>query len=148
MGRRNESQVRGNSIAAARAAFVAALGNGDATAAAAVYAKEARLLPPAAEVVAGRDGIEAFWQAGIESGISAVALDAFEVTQSDSVAYEIGSYELRLAPPDGEPVVDRGKYLLLHERQTDGSWLRAVEMFNPDSGGSPHRAALRSKEER
>jgi hypothetical protein len=42
---------------------------------------------------------------------------------------------LRREPAESGPVVDRGKYLLVHERQDDGSWRRAVEMFNPDAAG-------------
>jgi hypothetical protein len=28
-------------------------------------------------------------------------------------------------------VVDSGTYVLVHERQDDGTWRRAVEMFSP-----------------
>src|SRR5438132_9607500 len=87
-------------VATARAAFVAALQSGDAKAASAVYTKEARLLPPAADVVHGRAAIEAFWQAGIESGITAVELESLELVPHGRLAHEIGRYALRLEPPD------------------------------------------------
>jgi ketosteroid isomerase-like protein len=120
-------------IAETRDAFVAALGRGDARAASAVYADEARLLPPAAELVTGRIAIEAFWQAGIDSGITAVELESLELVRHGGLAHEIGGYALRLEPSDRETVVDRGKYLLVHARQADGSWRRLVEMFSPDA---------------
>jgi uncharacterized protein (TIGR02246 family) len=120
-------------IDAARARFSAALERGDAQEAAAVYADDARLLPPSAELLQGRGAIEAFWRAGLDAGVSGVELETVELERGGSLAYEIGRYALRLRPAEGGTVVDRGKYILVHARQKDGSWRRAVEMFNPDS---------------
>lgn len=130
---RERGRARGGAIADTRTAFVAALERGDATAAACVYADDATLLPPSAELLEGRDAIEAFWSAGVAAGISGVELDSLRLRREGGLAYEIGRYELRLRPPDGDTVVDRGKYVLVHARQADGSWLRVVEMFNPDA---------------
>lgn len=129
-------------LAEARAAFLAALRRGDARAASALYAERARLLAPSAEVMEGREAIARFWQAGLEAGLSEVELEALELEPHDGVAYELGRYALRLEPAEGGSVVDRGKYALVHERQDDGTWLRAVETFNPDApparaGGRP-----------
>lgn len=114
------------------AAFAAALAAGDARAAARAYASQATLLAPFAEVFRGREAIEAFWRAGVASGVAAVDLKPLELERRDDLAYEIGRYRLRVETADGS-VVDRGKYVLVHERQPDGSWLRAVETFNPDA---------------
>lgn len=130
-------------IGETRAAFVAALKDGDAKAASHVYADEARLLAPSAELIQGREAIEAFWRAGLEAGISEVELEALELERQGRLAYEIGRYALRLEPTDGGTVVDRGKYVLVHERQPDGSWRRAVEMFNPE--GPPASTGGRGK---
>ena len=127
-------------LAENRASFVAALAGGDAKAAAAVYAANARLLAPSAELLRGSEAIEAFWRAGLEAGIRSAELEAVELDRRESLAYEIGRYALRLEPAEGGTVVDRGNYLLVHERQGDGSWRWAVEMFNPDS--SPAAAGV------
>jgi len=119
-------------IAAGRAVFVSALGRGDAHAASAVYAADARLLPPSAALIRGRPQIAAFWQAGVDAGVAAVELDALELQLRGGLAYEIGRYTFRLRPTDGQTLIDHGHYVLLHERQSDGSWQRAVEMFTPD----------------
>jgi ketosteroid isomerase-like protein len=124
--------VDDGAIARTRADFVAALQGGDAATASAVYADDAQLLAPSAELFAGREAIAAFWQAGVEAGIAGIELEELTLNGSETVAWEIGRYALRLEPVEGCPVVDRGKYLLVHERQEDGVWLRAVEMFNPD----------------
>ena len=134
-------------IAEARAAFVTALGDGDAAAVTRLYVDGARLLAPSAELFDGREAIARFWQAGVAAGVRAVELDVLELERHDGVAYEIGRYALRLRT-DGGTVVDRGKYVLVHERQRDGAWLRAVETFNPDQpparvDGRPEEGEIR-----
>jgi uncharacterized protein (TIGR02246 family) len=131
--------VDDSAIAKARADFVAALQSGDVAAASAVYTDDAQLLAPSAELFQGREAIASFWQAGLQAGIAAVELEELRLERSEGVAWEIGEYALRLEPADGAAVIDRGKYLHVHERQNDGSWRWAVEMFNPD--GPPARAA-------
>jgi len=131
MNGQQDSRVLDDAIGQTRAAFVEALEGGDAPAAAALYADTARLLPPSAEPMEGRRAIEAFWQAGIDSGIAEVELESRELRGFDGIAYEIGRYALRLRNADGGMVVDSGHYLLLHARQPDGTWRRAVEMFSP-----------------
>jgi ketosteroid isomerase-like protein len=134
-----------DAIAGTRAGFVAALMRGDAAAASVAYADDARLLPPSAELIQGREAIKAFWEAGLEAGISAVELETLKLEATGAFAYEIGRYVLRLDPHDGAPVIDRGKYVLVHARQEDGSWRWVVEMFNPDT---PPTAARDAKEGR
>jgi uncharacterized protein (TIGR02246 family) len=119
-------------IAATRAAFIAAIADGDAGSASAVYAPEATLVPPASTRLHGRDAIENFWAAGLKSGVSRVDLAADEVRGDGWLTYELGRYAIELEPADGKRVMERGTYLLIHERDGTGSWRRAIEMFNPD----------------
>jgi ketosteroid isomerase-like protein len=127
-------------IAAARAAFVAALQRGDHVAAGAFYTDDARLLAPSAELLTGRDAIARFWRAGLEAGVEAVELECehVDLEAGGATAFEIGRYVLRLQPAGGPAIVDRGKYLLVHRCEPDGVWRRAVETFNPD--GDAHVA--------
>lgn len=122
-----------DAIAASHETFEQAVREGNAAAAAAVYERGARLLPPVAAPLEGREAIASYWQAGVDAGLVEAALDAREVRRFDGVAYEVGRYSLRLEPADGTTVVDRGAYVLVHVRQDDGSWLWTVEMFNPDA---------------
>jgi ketosteroid isomerase-like protein len=127
-----------------KAAFADAIRHGDTGVAAAAYTKTARLLAPSADLIEGRDSIEAFWQAGLDAGVVDVDFKAVAVQRRDRVAYEVGRYVLQLRPAAGETVVDRGTYVLVLEQQADGSWRRAVEMFNPEAQPAPpdgtHRA--------
>src|SRR5207249_4760665 len=83
-------------IARARAEFVEALRGGDAAAASAVYADDAKLLAPSADVFAGRAAIAAFWRAGLDAGISGIELDELTTGGGEGVAWEIGRYALHL----------------------------------------------------
>ena len=116
----------------AQASFLAALDRRDAKGAAAAYAPDAQLLPPFADVMAGRDAIEAFWQAGLDTGLSAVEFESLKIERADRIAYEVGRYAMHVHPADGGSVAERGTYVLVHQRQDDGSWRRAVEMFGPE----------------
>jgi uncharacterized protein (TIGR02246 family) len=118
-----------------RTAFAAAIRRGDAVAAASIYADDATLLAPAADVVRGRPAIERFWQTGLETGITEVELEALDVQHSGEIAFEVGRYALRVAPESGMPVVDRGRYLIVHRVGSDGHWRRAAEMFSSDAEG-------------
>lgn len=120
-----------------RLAFAAALQIGDANAAAAIYAEDATLLPPASEPLRGRPAIERFWQTGVETGIQQVELVVLDLHRRGDVVFEVGQYTLHLAPESGRPVVDRGRYLVVHRIEADGRWRRAAEMFSPDQPPGP-----------
>jgi ketosteroid isomerase-like protein len=120
------------SITASRAAFVEAFQNADPLAAASVYADEAKLFAPWAELVRGRAAIESFWRTGVDMGLHDVELEAIELHGDSALAYEIGRYVLRLTAPRDIELIDRGMYVLVLERQPDGIWRRAVEVFNPE----------------
>lgn len=135
MDERGDSGAAEPFAAAAGRTFVDGIRLGDATAAAAAYAVGARLIAPSTEVIEGRPGIEAFWQAGIDAGIRDIDREPLAFHGHGSVAFEIGRYTIRLRPAEGGCVVDHGKYLLVHERDDDSAWRWAVEMFSPD--GAP-----------
>ncbi len=105
----------------------------DATSAAATYAEDARLLPPLVDLIEGRDQILAFWQAGVDSGITRVDLEALDCKELGALAYELGRYSISTdaAEPGTTRVVERGRYITVHQL-IDGHWQRAVEMFTSD----------------
>jgi ketosteroid isomerase-like protein len=120
-----------DAIGEARAAFVAALRRRDPGAVAELYGDDAHLIAPDVEPVRGRADVAAFWRAGIASGITDVELDPDDVEITATIAWEVGRYALWLALEGGEPVVDRGRYLLIYAPDAAG-WRRAAEMFRPD----------------
>jgi ketosteroid isomerase-like protein len=133
VGESSQTTQTDPAIAAARAAFSNAIGRGDTKAAAAVYSVAASLVAPSADLIEGRDSIEAFWRAGIDSGVAAVELEAVRVEHQDRLAYELGRYVFRIRSGPQGLAVDRGRYVLVLERRNDGSWCRTVEMFSPEA---------------
>ena len=107
-----------------------ALARGDAAAAALLYADDGRLLTSASELLSGRAEIEEYWRAGIAFGLSRLEVTPIELRVTGRIAIEIGRYAIALATAD---VAERGKYVVLHRLQPDGTWRRGVDVFNPRS---------------
>jgi len=111
--------------------FAAALNAGDATAAAALYTEDAVLIPPGEPIVRGRPAIEDYWRGAIESGGSRdVSVETMDASSAGSLGYETGSFVLTVDGPDGEPLVDRGRYVELLRRESDGTWRSTHGIWN------------------
>jgi ketosteroid isomerase-like protein len=117
-------------IDASNVRFMEELARGDAVAAAAVYAEGAILLPPTGEVIRGRKAIQNFWGSGIEIGVRSVELQRLEHSEAARLLYEVGRYRMLVQRAEHEPKLEQGAYVLLHRQDPDGSWRRAVDMFN------------------
>jgi ketosteroid isomerase-like protein len=117
-------------IDAGNGRFLEELARGDAAAAAAAYAEHAILLPPNGDVIRGRKAIESFWRSGIEIGVRMVELEALERQDAERLVYEVGRYRMLFEADDAKPKLERGAYVVLHRQEPDGSWRRAVDMFN------------------
>jgi ketosteroid isomerase-like protein len=120
-------------VKATNDAFADAIARGDAAAAAAVYAEDARLLPPGAEPLAGRTAAERFWRGEIDAGVCGLELETLELEQRGDTAIEVGRYVLASARPRAEATTDRGKYVVIHKRQADGSWKWGIDIFNSNA---------------
>ena len=58
---------------------------------------------------------------------------AFDLAgKSGEMARVSGTYELTKNDASGKPINDRGKYLEVWEKQTDGNWKCAADMWNSD----------------
>jgi ketosteroid isomerase-like protein len=116
----------------ARSALARAVAVGDASGVSALYTEDAWLLAPAATPIRGSNAIERYWQTGVDAGVRELALKPVAIATHHDVAYELGRYALAIES-EGQKFAGHGDYVLVHERQDDGSWLWAVEMFNPDA---------------
>jgi ketosteroid isomerase-like protein len=133
-----------NEILAGTAALVTALEQGDVVAAGGVYSDAARLLAASAELIQGRAEIEAYWRAGIDLGLSGLAFESRVLEAIGGGVLELGRYAVSVQGESSASPVERGSYLVLHTQASDGSWRRAVEVFNPDE---PQPARRHSKRE-
>lgn len=107
--------------------MVRGLAQADAAVVASVYAPDARLLPPGMDVQTG-EAIQRYWQVPVDAGLRYAHIDTVSYEAHVDLAVEEGRWELR-ASADA-PVMDAGKFLIVHRRQPDGGWRYAMDMFN------------------
>jgi ketosteroid isomerase-like protein len=119
-------------IQEATATLVRSLEDGDASSAVRVYSDDARMLVPAGELLRGRAEIEAYWRAGIALGLSAVAFERQVLAAVAGSVVEIGRYAVAVKVARSGRITDRGTYLVIHTQVADGSWRRAVDVFDAD----------------
>jgi ketosteroid isomerase-like protein len=96
-----------------------------------IYTRDARILPPGAEMISGREAIKKFWTDLVQSAnaISAV-LASVDVMPAGDGAVEIGKATLTIAP-QGAPAQVEAKYVV-YWRQEDGRWKWHVDIWNPN----------------
>ena len=109
--------------------FIEAFNKGDAAAVAKMYTVDARVLPPNAEMVTGRAGIQTFWQGAITAGLKMVSLETEHVQTQGNLAIEVGRYTTTIPGAGGVTTTDKGKYVVVWKRE-GRSWRLAVDIFN------------------
>ena len=115
-------------VEAGESRWLAAFNSGDAAGVAAQYTSDARLMAPGAETISGRDGIEAFTKEFVATGAK-LAFTLQSVHESADLCASIGTYLMTFP---GDAPEDRGKFIEVWTRQSDGSWLIADDIFNSD----------------
>jgi ketosteroid isomerase-like protein len=97
----------------------------------AMHTEDAVIMPPNMPLIQGREAIQAWNEAS--PPITAFNLTCVEIDGRGDLAYVRGVYtltmELKGAP---QPIQDTGKFLDILQKQEDGSWLIAVDIFNSD----------------
>jgi len=99
----------------------------------AAYSDGAIVLPPNAPAVTTREAIRKTW-ADLLGSVNSISWkpDRIEVAASGDMAYITGSYEMAMKDASGSITTDRGKYLAVFEKQSDGSWKCGADMFSSD----------------
>jgi ketosteroid isomerase-like protein len=96
-----------------------------------VYTVGARILPPGAPMLEGRENIKAFWRGAMESlDVRAVKLETVDFEEAGEAGIEIGRATLEFNAPGSSPAVM--KYVVVW-KQEDGAWKWAVDIWNPAS---------------
>ncbi len=106
--------------------FSAAFAAQDAAALAALYTARAQLLPPNSDFIIGREAIQTFWQGVMDAGVAVATLTIEEAMGTDSMAVEVGRYEMSTA--DGS-TIDEGKYIVWWQR-TPAGWRLHRDIWN------------------
>ena len=99
------------------------------------YAPDASVYPPGMPVANG--------SAAIRAALTPMAqLPGFalqwsptkaDMSVSGDLGYTAGSYALTMNDPTGKPSIERGKYIEVWKKQSDGSWKVIEDIFNADT---------------
>ena len=112
------------------AQVMAAFKAGDAAAIASHYTETAKMLPPDATEVAGREAIQDLWQGWLDDGLKDLTLEAIEVEASGDLAYEIGSFSMQAPAENNTMITATGNYVVVWKRGADGNWRLHVDTWN------------------
>jgi ketosteroid isomerase-like protein len=116
--------------------FTARVLRADWTAASNMYSTDARFMPPNQPAVVGRPAIDAWMHAFPPVKTFVITVDT--IVGSGDIAYTNGHYTMSIQPAGAPaPMTDKGKFLEVHMRQADGSWLNVSDMFNSDLAPMP-----------
>jgi ketosteroid isomerase-like protein len=102
------------------------------------YSDDATVLPPNAPAATTKEAFRKVWQDGLASVTSLTwKATRVEVAKSGDMAYVSGTYEATMNDASGKPMTERGKYLEVWEKQTDGKWKCGADAWNSDLPASP-----------
>jgi uncharacterized protein (TIGR02246 family) len=121
-------------IDSVRNQYAATWRTGNAEQLAALYAPDALVLYPNQPAIVGQAAIATYFKGFFDE----FAQDLFELTSEEiqvagTWAFDRGTVRWRGIPrAGGDPVEDNGKYLVILQRQPDGTWRVARDMDNSD----------------
>ena len=103
------------------------------------YDEQASILMPNTPIVTGREESRTAWEQmfAIPGFHLAPRTTRIEVARSGELAYAQGTYEFSANDPEGKPVNDRGKFVVVWKKQTDGAWKIAADIWNSDRPPAP-----------
>jgi ketosteroid isomerase-like protein len=109
----------------------------------AYYSDDAIVLPPNATSAATKETIRKVWKDILATSGIVITWKPAKVRlgKSGEMAWVNGAYELSMNDASGKPANDQGKYLEVWEKQPDGNWKCAADMWNSDLAGPAPTAA-------
>ena len=98
-----------------------------------IYTANARILPPGAAMVSGRQAIKEFWSNLIQSvNAKSAVLTSVDVIPAGDGVVEIGSAKLTVQP-QGQAATEMDVKYVVYWRQEDGRWKWDVDIWNTNS---------------
>lgn len=101
----------------------------DADALTEIYSDDAVWFVPGAPAIQGRTAITEVWKNVIGPGGSTLRVNIGELQESGDWAYEAGTFTT--TSPEGT-LANSGKYLVIWQRQSDGTWKTHRDLFHWD----------------
>lgn len=98
-----------------------------------IYTRDARILPPGAPMISGREAIKKFWSEMVQSAnATGVLLTAVDVLLAGDCAVEIGKATLTVEPP-GQSATQIEMKFVVYWREEDGRWKWHIDIWNLNS---------------
>lgn len=98
-----------------------------------IYTADARILPPGAPMVAGRESIKQFWKDLVNGAhATSAVLSSVDVMEAGDGIVEIGRAVLTLEPPNQPAAQMEAKYVVFW-REEDGDWKWHVDIWNSNA---------------
>ena len=97
-----------------------------------LYSTDALVLRSNLPPIRGAASVREFFFASLEAGLGEVALDPVRVEISGDLAHEVGRYTALVPGTAGKRREERGKYLWVFERQSEGEWKLVSECWCSD----------------
>jgi ketosteroid isomerase-like protein len=103
------------------------------------YSSDAFVLPPNAPIATTKDAIKKLWGDLLASPGLVISWKAtkVEVAKSGDLGFVSGTYEIKMNDASGNPTNDKGKYVEVWEKQSDGKWKCGTDTWNSDLPASP-----------
>jgi uncharacterized protein (TIGR02246 family) len=98
------------------------------------YAEDGAIFVPNEPVAMGKPAVRVEWTKLTSNPGFALTFSPsrVDVSKAGDLAYEYGVYTLMLSGGDGKPINDRGKYVVVWKKQSDGKWKVEADIFNSD----------------
>jgi len=121
-------------IRAADAAWSHAAENKDLDNFVSFYADEASAFPFNAPIANGKEQIRQLWSHlfSLPGFTLSFRPTRIEVSKASDIAYETGTFELKLNDTQGNPTNTPGKYVVAWKKQSNHEWKAAADIFNTD----------------
>ena len=114
--------------------WIAAVEAGDVDGVLALYTDDAVRLPPDGPAYSGKEAFEEYFSGAFEQfsiGCVWPVEGTEEIVVADGWAYHLSEYAMTVTPKEGgETMEENGKVLEIIQRQSDGSWKFAREIWN------------------
>jgi ketosteroid isomerase-like protein len=111
-----------------------AAGNKDATKCVSFYSETGSAFPFNAPIATGKAQIQQLWVGLMAKPGFSLHFDPthIEVANSKDLAYDVGTFELKLNDEKGVSMTIPGKYVVVWKKQKDGQWKVEADIFNTD----------------
>ena len=96
------------------------------------YAADAMVLRPNFPPVRGAAAIREFFFGALEAGLGEVELEPLRVELMGDVAYEAGRCKMLVPVAMGKRREERGKYMIIFNRQAGGEWKAVADTWSSD----------------